>query len=150
MPAGATIKGEDGIIKLGGTLEIPMLTGWEFSAQADISALDTRVMKSNSDGGSGATGGYAVQSVGSKSASFTATHQWQEDGTAGAQDLLRTDDVGKSVSFDLYPRLTTTGKRKISGTAIIASVGVAAEVAGVITQTNTFTVDGIWTDTAIA
>lgn len=150
MPAGATIKGEDGIIKIGGTLEIPMLTGWEFSAQADISALDTRVMKSNSDGGSGATGGYAVQSVGSKSASFTATHQWQEDGTAGAQDLLRTDDVGKSVSFDLYPRLTTTGKRKISGTAIIASVGVAAEVAGVITQTNTFTVDGIWTDTAIA
>lgn len=150
MPAGATIKGEDGIIKLGGTLEIPMLTGWEFSAQADISALDTRVMKSNSDGGSGATGGYAVQSVGSKSASFTATHQWQEDGTAGAQDLLRTDDVGKSVSFDLYPRLATTGKRKISGTALIASVGIASEVAGVITQTNTFTVDGIWTDTAIA
>ena len=54
------------------------------------------------------------------------------------------------MSFDLYPRLTTTGKRKISGTALIASVGIASEVAGVITQTNTFTVDGTWTDTSIA
>jgi hypothetical protein len=150
MPAGATIKGEDGIIKIGGTLEIPMLTGWEFSAQADISALDTRVMKSNNDGGSGAAGGFAAQSLGTKSANFTATHQWQEDGDVGAQELLRTDDVGKSVTFDLYPRLTTSGKRKISGTALIASVGVASEVAGVITQTNSFTVDGVWTDTEIS
>lgn len=150
MAAGTTIKGEDGIIKIGGTLEIPMLTSWEFSAQADISAIDTRVMKSNNDGGSGAAGGFAAQSVGTKSATFTATHQWQEDGDAGAQELLRTDDVGKSASFDLYPRLTTSGKRKISGTALIVSVGIASEVAGVITQTNSFTCDGTWTDTEIA
>lgn len=150
MAAGSTIKGEDGIIKIGGTLEIPMLTGWEFSAQADISALDTRVMKSNNDGGSGAAGGFAAQSLGTKSATFTATHQWQEDDDAGAQALLRTDDVGKTTTFDLYPRLTTSGKRKISGTAYISAVGVASEVAGVITQTNTFVVDGAWTDTEIA
>jgi hypothetical protein len=150
MAAGTTIKGEDGIIKLGGTLEIPMLTGWEFSAQADITALDTRVMKSNSDGGSGAAGGFAKQSLGTKSASFTATFQWQTADDAGAMALLRTDDVGKTTSFDLFPNLATTGKRKISGTAYISSVGVASEVAGVITQTSTFVVDGEWTDTAVA
>lgn len=150
MSAGATIKGEDGIIKIGGTLEIPMLTGWEFSASAEINALDTRVMKSNNDGGSGAAGGFAKQSLGNKSATFTATHQWQVDDDAGAQALLRTADVGNLVSFDLYPNLTTSGKRKISGNAYISAVGVASEVAGVITQTNSFTVDGEWTDTEIA
>lgn len=150
MAAGTTIKGEDGIIKIGGTEEIGMLTGWEFSAQADISALDTRVMKSNNDGGSGAAGGFAKQSLGTKSASFTATHQWQESDTVGAAALLRTDDVGKTVTFDLFPNTTATGKRKISGTALIASVGVASEVAGVITQTSTFTVDGTWTDSAVS
>jgi hypothetical protein len=150
MAAGTTIKGEDGIIKIGGTLEIPMLTGWEFSAAAEITALDTRVMKSNNDGGSGAAGGFAKQSLGTKSASFTATHQWQVAEDAGAQGLLRTDDVGASVTFDLYPRLATSTNRKISGTAYISAVGVASEVAGVITQTNTFVVDGQWTDTEIA
>lgn len=150
MAAGTTIKGEDGIIKIGGTLEIPMLTSWEFNAQADITALDTRVMKSNNDGGSGAAGGFAKQSLGTKSASFTATFQWQKDDTAGAQALLRTSDVGASVSFDLYPHLATSTNRKISGTAYLASVGVASEVAGVITQTSAFTVDGEWTDTEIA
>lgn len=150
MAAGTTIKGEDGVIKIGGTLEIGMLTGWEFSAQADISALDTRVMKSNADGGSGASGGFAKQSLGTKSASFTATSQWQEADDVGASALLRTDDVGKTATFDLFPNNTTSGKRKISGTAYIASVGVASEVAGVITQTSTFIVDGTWTDTAVA
>lgn len=150
MAAGTTIKGEDGILKIGGTEEIPMLTGWEFSATADITALDTRVMKSNNDGGSGAAGGFAKQSLGSKSASFTATHQWQESDTAGAQALIRTDDVGKAVSFALYPNTSGTGKRVLSGTALISSVGVASEVAGVITQTTAYVVDGVWTDIPVA
>lgn len=150
MAAGTTIKGEDGVIKIGGTNEIPMLTGWEFSASADIATLDTRVMKSNSDGGSGAAGGYAKKSLGTKSATLSATFQWQENDAAGAMTDLRTTDVGNSVTFDLYPNNTTTGKRKISGTAYIAGVSIPSEVAGVITQTVTFEVDGAWTDTAVA
>jgi hypothetical protein len=150
MAAGTTIKGEDGIIKIGGTNEIPMLTSWEFTASAEIAALDTRVMKSNNDGGSGAAGGFAKKSLGTKSASFTATFQWQENDAAGAMADLRVTDVGASVTFDLYPNLATSGKRKISGTAYIANIGVASEVAGVITQTVTFEVDGEWTETAVA
>jgi hypothetical protein len=150
MAAGSTIKGEDGIIKIGGANEIPMLTDWEFNSTADINALPTKVMKSNNDGGSGAAGGFAKQTAGTKSANFSATFQWQENDAAGCMSELRTNDVGKSVTFELYPNGNSAGKRKLSGNALIASVGVAANVDGVITQTAQFTVDGEWDDAAVA
>lgn len=150
MAAGTTIKGEDGVIKIGGASEIPMLTEWEFNAQAEINSLPTRVMKSNSDGGSSAAGGHAKQSLGNKSANFSATFQWQENDAAGCMAELRTTDIGKIVTFELFPNNTTSGKRKLAGNAYIASVGIASNVEGVITQTNQFTVDGEWTDGAVA
>lgn len=150
MAAGETIKGEDGVIKIGGSTEIAMLQSWEFSSQADVQTLDTRVMKSNADGGSAAAGGYAKKTAGNKSATFTATHQWQKNDAAGAAALLRTNDVGTTVTFELFPHLITSGNRKVSGNAIIASVGVASEVNGVVTQTTAYEVDGEWADAEIA
>lgn len=150
MSAGATIQGEDGIIKVGGVSEIPMLTDWEFTATASLNTLQTRVMKSNNDGGSGAAGGFDKVSSGNKGATFSATSQWQENDAAGCAAELRTTDVGKLVTFELYPNNTGSGKRKLAGNARIASVGIASNVDGVITQTTQFSVDGEWTDLPIA
>lgn len=150
MSAGSTISGQDGIIKLNGTSEIPMLTGWSFSATAAINTMSTKVMKSNNDGGSTAAGGFVKKTVGDKSATFDATFQWQKDDTAGAAGILRTDDVGTLVTFSLYPNLSTSGSRVISGSALVATVSPSAEVEGVVTQSVSFEVDGAWSDGVVA
>ncbi|MDB6079756.1 MAG: hypothetical protein JWO82_3503 [Akkermansiaceae bacterium] len=150
MAAGTTISGQDGVIKLGGASEVPMLTDWAFDAKSDIKTLDTRVMKSNADGGSAAAGGFDKKTLGSRGASFNFTHQWQENDAAGAMALIRTTAVGSMLTFELYPNNTTSGKRKLAGSAYISAVGDSATVDGVVTQKVSCEVDGAWTDTALA
>lgn len=150
MSNGTTISGQDGIIKLGGTAELPMLTDWSFTAKSDLKTLDTRVMRSNGDGGSTNNGGYDKIVPGAKGATFDATIQWQESDAAGAMSQVRTTSVGSLVTFALYPNNSTSGKRVISGSAYISEVSPTATVDGVITQKVSFTVDGQWSDTVVA
>jgi hypothetical protein len=150
MSAGATISGQDGIIKINGATEIGMLTGWTYATKADIKALDTRVMLSNGDGGSSATGGWDKQVVGAKSATLEITQQWQETDITAATAALRTDQVGALVTFSLFPNKNVSGKRVIAGNARISSISVPSTVDGVVTQTTSLVVDGQPTDTPVA
>lgn len=149
MPGdGATILGEDGIISVGGN-EIPCLTSWSLTTNAELNAVPTRCMKSNGDGGSASAGGWVNQSLGNKSGTLEATFQWQEDDIAAAADL-RVDDVGNSVAVLLYPNDSTSGQREISFTGRIESIGIPSTVDGVITQTITIQSDGAITDGTVS
>lgn len=141
MAAGQIIKGIDGIIEINdgsNTEEIPCLTNWTLEASASLNEESVSCMLSNGDGGSGEGGKWNESFVEGKSFSLSSEHYWQEDQAAGTTGIIDVTDVGKSVTFKLYPNTNAAGKVEYSGSAIVESVSVPSEANGKITQSVTF------------
>lgn len=152
MPAGERITGKEGIIELtqGATVEeIPCLTEWNLQTEVNIEDLEAVCMASNGDGGAAGGPSWNKKSVGGKSFQFTTNHRWQEDQAVGTTAIAGPTNVGDEVTFKLYPNGNAAGKRVLSGSAIIQSVGVPSTANGELTQEMTFIGNGALDDSAV-
>jgi len=155
MPAGEIIRGVDGILEITDpagptTEEVPCLTSWTLEASASINDEQTTCMLSNGDGGSASGGQWNEAYLEGKSFSVSSEHMWQEDQTVGTTAILDVTDVGKSITFKLYPNTNAVGQIEYSGSAIVESVSVPSEANGKITQSVTYKGTGALTKTVIS
>lgn len=153
--AAAVIRGIDGILEItdpGGptTEEIPCLTSWTLESTADTNTESNVCMLSNGDGGSSVAAGWDTTYVSGKGFSISSEHNWQEDQTEGSTGILDVTDVGKEITFNLYPNTNTTGKVEYSGTAVVTNVSVPSEANGKITQSVSYEGTGELVKTLVA
>lgn len=154
MPAGQKISGRDGIIELtnaAGTVieEIPCLQSFTLTGEASFLEDGELCMLSNDDGGSDkAAAGTSVELQSTKF-SLSTEHYWQEDQTVGTTAIADVTDIGKKVSFKVYPNTKASGKLEYSGVAYISNVTEPSSAGEKIKQTMEFIVDGVLTKTVL-
>lgn len=137
-------KGTDGVLEItttAGTAEVPCLRSWTLNSQAQFNTENTRCMLSNSDGGSSQAIGWDSNTVQGRSWSVDMEFFWQKT-DEGAAPYLDPTQIGNSVAAKLYPFTNVAGQKEYSGSGLIQSVSIPAQVGSNITQTVTVTGDG--------
>jgi len=122
----ATFNGNGGIVKTGSNAIAEVL---DFSVDETANTVDDTVL------GDVAT----THLEGLHSWSGTANCYWDDTDTSGQVSLT----IGSSITLNLQPEGDTTGDALLSGTATITGIGIAVSNDTTITQSFTFTGNGV-------
>lgn len=121
----ATVHGKAGVVRNGAN---PVAEVTEFTIETSVSIADDTVM----------TDTWETHQIGIKKWSGSLTCFWDESDTNGQVAL----DEGASVTLNLYPDGTTTGKKYVTGTVTIESTTTSAAKDGIVTRSFNFTGNG--------
>lgn len=111
-------KGINGSAKIGASGAVAELNGWSVNESADT--IETTSMLATSK----------TYTSGLSSWSGDMNCLWDETDTDGQGALT----IGATVALTLYPDGSGAGATKLTGTAIITSVGLAGSMSGMIEQ----------------
>lgn len=129
----ATVSGNNGEVKIGTSLVAEVKS-------FDITETDNII----EDTAMGDTSKTYVSGLNEASGSITC--HFDRTDTSGQEAMT----VGASVTLNLYPEGDSTGKREISASALITSVGVSETINDIVERSFGFTVTGAVTHGTVA
>ena len=155
MPQGTVIRGEDGIILLKDTSgnvigEVPCLKSFSIETGTSLNSRSTKCMRSNGDGGSGASSIWETSVIEGRNWSASLEFYWQQDDNIPAAVQLDPTNSGDVLSCEFFLNDNLAGRKVYAGKAFIETVSISTEVSGDIMCSVSLKGDGEFEKASVA